>query len=130
MSSGSQNWRQEVDAVDYFGHQKKQQSVDSRRPVIRKIADLAGPGIAMQAVRLTNFNDALATYNGFYSAAPGAVSAPTPGAAFIGTVVGDAELGGVQTFTNLTTEAVYQRVFRRNPGDAATIYWGNWTVVG
>lgn len=135
---GQQNWRTEVDAGDYFGHQKKQLEVADRRPVIRKASDLVGPGIAPTAVRVTDFNNLLATYNGFFSSSRSA-NGPVPevGGAddgfdinpYVGTVSSDAELGGVQTFTNLDTEVTYRRVFRRNPADAATLYWGVWTVV-
>lgn len=125
----SQNWRIETNALDYFGHQQKQVSLNDRRPVIRKASDLVGPGVGAQAVRITNYNDLLATYNGFFSSEAGAAEAPTPDEPYVGFVSGDAELGGVQMFTNLETEVRYQRVFRRNPADAATIYWGSWTVL-
>ena len=125
-----QNWRIETDAEDYFRSQKKQLQVADRRPVIRRASDLVGPGIAATAVRITDFNDLLATYNGFFSSAAGAVNAPTPGEPYAGTVTSDAELGGVQMFTNLSTGVVYRRVFNRNPYDASTLYWGTWGVVG
>jgi hypothetical protein len=81
-------------------------------------------------VRLTDFNDILATYDGFFSAEDTALNSPVVGAGgFVGTVSGDAELGGVQIFTALDTEATYLRVFRRNPSDAATIYWGTWEII-
>lgn len=127
--SDSHNWRTEVNAVDYFGHQKKQLNVADRRPVIRRASDLVGPGVAATAVRITDYNDLLATYNGFFSSAPDALNAPGADDPYVGTVVSDAELGGVQMFTNLTTGVVYRRVFNRNPSDAATIYWGAWAAV-
>lgn len=125
-----QNWRTEVNAQDFFGNQKKQASLDNRRPVIRKPSDLVGPGIAANAIRLDDFNDHLATYDGFFSADVGALNAPNSTDAFVGTVTSDADLGGVQTFAGLTTQAAYQRVFNRNPSDEATIYWGSWEVIG
>lgn len=125
----AQDWRIPQTAEDYFGHQKKQVQFADRRPVIRRASDFVGPGIAASAVRLTDYNDLLATYNGFYASAPGAFNAPGADDAFVGTVSSDAELGGVQIFTNLATEARYQRVFRRNPSDAATIYWGAWVLI-
>lgn len=124
-----QNWRTETNAGDYFAHQKKQVQLENRRPVIRRASDLVGPGIAATAVRLTDFNDLLGTYDGFFSAASGALNAPN-GEGLVGTVVGDSELGGVQTFTGLTTAVTYQRIFTRNPGDAETIYWGTWETIG
>lgn len=128
--SGTQDWRIETDAQDYFGHQQKKLSVADRRPVIRKPSDLVGPGIAATAVRLTDFNDLLATYDGFFSADTDAINGPTNLEAYVGTVTSDSSLGGVQNFTGLTTGNKYQRVFNRNPGDAATIYWGAWELVG
>lgn len=125
----SQNWRTETDASDYFGNQKKRLALSDRKPVIRRASDLVGPGIAAQAVRITNYSDLLATYNGFYSSEAGATDAPTSGEAYVGFVSGDEELGGVQMFTNLDSEVRYQRVFRRNPSDPATIYWGSWAAL-
>jgi hypothetical protein len=127
--SGNQNWRTEIDAQDYFGHQQKKLQIADRRPVIRKASDLVGPGIGALAVRVTNFNDLLATYNGYYSAAVGALSAPNDTDTFVGATVSDAELGGIQTFTSLTTGVIYQRVFTRNPADASAVYWGDWQTV-
>lgn len=135
---GQQNWRTEIDAGDYFGHQKKQLEVADRRPVIRKPSDLVGPGIGANAVRVTDFNNLLATYNGFFSSSRSlngpVIEGSGPDAGYdinpyVGTVSSDAELGGVQTFTNIDTEVTYRRVFRRNPADAATLYWGDWVVV-
>jgi hypothetical protein len=123
-----QNWRTETDATDYFGHQKKKVQVSDRRPVIRKPSDLVGPGIAANAIRITDFNDHLATFDGFFAAAVGALNAPN-GEALVGFVSSDIELGGVQTFIGLTTGQTFQRVFNRNPSDAATLYWGDWEVL-
>lgn len=130
-----QNWRTEVTAEDYFLHQKKQMQVADRRPVIRRASDIVGPGISANATRLLDFNNVLATYNGFYSAAPGAINSPDFDSdpddwqAFVGTVSSDAELGGVQTFTGLDTAVVYQRVFKRSPSDASFLYWGIWVAI-
>lgn len=127
----SDNWRQEVDAEDYFGHQKKKLSVADRRPVIRRASDLVGPGIGASATRITDFNDLLATYNGYYSATPGARHAPNDAEAFVGHVVMDDTLGGRQVFTGLTSRSEYARVFVRNPGDPTnpdTILWGDWST--
>ena len=135
-----QDWTIETNAEDYFRHQKKQLQVSDRRPVIRRASDLVGPGLAATAVRVNDFNDILATYNGFFSAvvpaptiddpSPAArMSAPYDDESFVGWVAGDAELGGVQHMTGLTSEDRYQRVFRRNPYDAETIYWGSWVLL-
>lgn len=125
----SQNWRTPTDAEDYFGQQQKQMNVNNRRPVIRKASDLVGPGIGATAVRITNFNDLLAQYNGFFSAAAGADFAPTADQNYIGQTISDAELGGVQIFYGMETGTRYRRVFTRNPADYSTIVWGNWISV-
>jgi hypothetical protein len=127
--SGNQNWRTEINAGDYVGHQQKKLQIADRRPVIRKASDLVGPGIGATAVRITDFNDLLATYDGFFSADVGAVAAPNDTDTFVGTTSGDAELGGVQNFTSLTTGVIYQRVFTRNPADASALYWSDWQTV-
>lgn len=127
-----QNWRTEVDAIDHFGHQKKRVELEQRRPVIRKASDLVGPGIGASAVQVTDFNDTLATFNGFFSAIPGALNAPDaalPLAArepFVGTTSSDSALGGRQTVIGLETAFEYTRIFVRNPSDESSISWGVW----
>lgn len=124
--SGEQGWRTETNSGDYFGHQQKQAQLADRRPVIRKPSSLVGPGIAATAVRITNFNDELALYNGYFSAAPGALNAPNNTHTFVGYVVIDAELGGEQVFRSLDNGTQYVRVVRRNPSDPTSLSWGNW----
>lgn len=122
----NQNWRTEVNSGDYFSHQQKKLQIADRRPVIRKASDLVGPGIAPNSVRLTNFNDLLATYDGFFSADVGAASAPNDTDAFVGFVSSDTQLGGAQEFSSLSDGKVWQRVFTRSPLDPSAIYWGTW----
>lgn len=122
-----QNWRTDVTAGDYFLHQKKQSEIERRRPTIRAASDLVGPGIGANAVRLDDFNDLLATFNGYYSSAAGAAHAPTSAEAFVGHVVSDATLGGRQEFTGLTTGVEYTRTFTRSPIDPEALAWGDWT---
>lgn len=136
MSGESQNWRPEVTAADYFGHQRKQLSLADRRPLIRKASDLVGPGIASTAVRVTDWGgpsggagtdgSLLTVYNGFFSSAPGANGAPESTASYIGTVISDPDLGGVQHLVRLDTGGRYRRTFNRNPYDPHTLYWSNW----
>lgn len=125
------NWRTETNGADYFGNQKKRAELADRRPVPRKPSDIGlGPGISANAVRITDFNDTLATYDGFFSAGAGALNAPTVDDEFVGSVTSDSTLGGVQLFTALATEILYKRVFQRNPADPSTIYWGDWLNLG
>lgn len=122
----SQNWRIEKGAVDYFGHKQKQLDVADRRPVLRKASDLVGPGLGAFTTRLTNYNDILALYNGFFSSAPGAANAPNATEAFTGYVISDAEIGAQQVFRGLTSGTQFVRTALRNPADANSITWGNW----
>lgn len=130
----AQNWREETDALTYFGNRQKQGDIDARRPVIRRASDLAGPGINSTATRITDFNDALALYNGFFSAAPGAANEPTTTAplpiGFVGFVSSDSTLGGVQSFTDLATGDLYQRRFVRSEFDPTSITWFGWVKIG
>lgn len=121
-----QNWRTQTEATDYFGQRDKQLKVADRRPVIRRASDLVGPGIGSAATRVTDFNDLLATYDGFFSAAPGALNAPVGTGAFVFFVCSDSELGGVQLATRLSTNVQYRRVFVRNPSDPSTLSWSTW----
>lgn len=125
----TQNWRVETNAEDYLGHQKKQLQVADRRPVMRRASDLVGPGIAQTAVRITDFNDLLAQFNGFFSAGGDASNAPPVDQNYVGTVISDAEFGGVQQFFGMEDGELYRRIFTRNPGDASSISWGTWAVV-
>lgn len=128
----NQNWRTPVDAEDYFTSQQKKLNIADRRPVIRRPSDLVGPGIAADAVRITDWNDALATFNGFFSSAAGALNAPDlvrPAAdrsAVMGWVTGDPELGGIQEVRLLRDGLNFTRTFTRNPNDPSIITWSTW----
>lgn len=121
------DWRIETDADTYFTHQQKEVNLASRRPVPRKGSDLGlGPGLGANTVRIDDFSDLLATFNGYYSSAPDAENAPNETDAFVGYVVSDAEYGGRQVFTSLDTGVDYTRTFVRSPTDPEAIAWGAW----
>lgn len=124
----AENWPIITDAGDYFGQEKKKVSLEQRRPQIRKASDLVGPGIAATAVRITDFNDTLATYNGFFSAKAGALNAPNGTHDFVGYTVADSEFGGMQVFRSMTSAAQFVRMMRRNPGDPEFITWSSWVA--
>lgn len=122
----SQNWRTEVTGLDYLQHQKKQGQIDNRRPVIRKASDLVGPGISANATVISDFNDTLATFDGYFGAVAGAANAPTSGQAYVGIVTSDGDLGGMQVFYGMTDGGTYKRMFTRSPADATALSWGAW----
>ena len=127
--TGAENWRTETEATDYFGHQKKRVALDQRRPVIRRASDLVGPGIGAAAVRLTDLNDVLATFNGFYSCLATASNAPNATQSHIGFVSSDSEIGGIQMFYGMSDGIARRRIFTRNPADPSSIVWGTWAAV-
>lgn len=128
--SEESNWRQVVDASDYLGAQKKRLAMLERRPGARQLASLLGPGIVPQATRLIDFDEETALFNGFFSAAPGTPNAPNTTHAFIGYVVSDASLGGLQMFTSITSGVTYRRTFARNVNDPTWITWPTpWAAV-
>lgn len=127
------NWRTVTNGGDYLLHQKKSLAMADRRPVIRTPSDLVGPGINSNAVRLDDYNDLLATFNGYYASVPGASNAPDAylpeedRESFVGVVISDAELGGRQVFTGLTSGIEYSRTFNRSPTDPETLGWTSWS---
>lgn len=124
----AQNWREEVTATDYFAHRQKQLNLNDRRPQVRRASDIVGPGIGAQAVRITNFNDRLATFNGFFSAEANAMAGPTGDEAHVGFVSSDSELGGVQMFYGVESGTRYRRVFTRKTYAPDSILWGSWVA--
>lgn len=127
--SEEQNWRTPIDGQDYFGAQKKRLNMAERRPAPRRASDLVGPGIDAHAIRITNFNAPLATFNGYYSATSDALEAPPETSSWVVAVSSDAELGGVQVATALATNVAYRRTFIRNVFDPDALVWTAWVVV-
>lgn len=123
----SENWRIETNGFDYLQHQQKKGNLADRRPVIRKASDLVGPGIGSASTRVSDWNNLLATFNGYYSSAPGAINAPNATDAFVGYTISDAELGGRQVVTSLATGVEYKRTFNRSPTDPEALGWTVWT---
>lgn len=150
------NWRTQVTAQDFFGQQKKTLQVANRRPLIRQASDLVGPGIGSSATMITDWNDELATFNGYYSSGNagnlatgvGALHGPIPDAGhgnkdfhpYVGFVTMDSLLGGQQILYPVpvlaspivTSTAYWTRSFVRNPADPTTvssIQWGPWVFV-
>lgn len=123
----SENWRARVNAFDHFSQQQRRSDIEKRRPVPRRATDLGlGPGISASAVLVTNWNDLLAQYDGYFSSAVGAFGAPNDTEAFVGLTINDSTLGGVQQATGLVSGNHYRRVFRRNPSDSRSVSFAAW----
>lgn len=127
--------RPEVYAEDHFINQRKRVALNDRRPVIKQASDLVGPGIGIYARRITDYNDPLLTVNGFFSSTR-AAHGPSPDSTgpnagfdttpYVAVVISDAEIGGVQRLTALSTGAEYLRRFSRNVTDPESIMWTPW----
>lgn len=124
----AEDWTIPTDVHDFLGQAKRRREIDARDPGEPFARPEIGPGIRAEAVDVSNWNDQLATYNGTYASAPGALNAPTTNQAFIGETLMDPEFGGIQNAWPLVpgTTISYRRAFTRAPGDAATITWGAW----
>lgn len=142
----SDNWRIPTDAATYMGAQKKRAELEQRRPVVRRAADLVGPGIGGSAVVITDYNDTLALFDGYFASGNisatanaqgrGARNGPIPIVGgpwagydfnpYVGITAMDGVLGGTQRFTNVVSGNIYTRIFLRNPSDPTSVTFGSW----
>lgn len=128
MSNSEQNWRPQVTAEDFLQQSEKRLQFESRRPRLNRAADLVGPGISAYTRRLDDFDDDLATYDGYFSALADAANGPVA-ADLTGFVSSDEFFGGIQTFWTVDCEdgpTVYNRSFCRAPDDPTIITYSDW----
>lgn len=131
--------RTNITAEDYFLQQKKKLDLADRRPPSsRKISNRIGPAISKVTVRTEDYNALSTAYNGFYSSVRAKngpdveVSGPDQGFdinPYVGQTIMDAELGGWQEVTNLSTGVTYRRLGLRTPSLPELISWSVWSVV-
>lgn len=72
---GQTNWRISQNFTDWATDIEKRLMHEERRPT-PTARSLLGPGIAMTSGRLLDWNDAVATVNGFWWSSPGALNTP------------------------------------------------------
>lgn len=132
MSNAEKNWRPQTTGADYFQQAEKRLQFEERRPRINRPADLVGPGIDAYARALDDLDDALATFNGYYSALGTAANNPA-GVPLIGMVTNDVDLGGMQVFWpvgfSYGTGTRYERVFYRGGDDSSVTIFGSWVTI-
>lgn len=89
---------------------------EQRRPIVRKAADILGPGFAPFATVITDWNSDEAAFNGyFWSAAAADSNAPDTTSIWMGHCVSNGQYG-------------WQQVLAVDP--AATTYWTRiWSLV-
>lgn len=71
------NWPQpDQDPELYFRHQEKRILSEQRRPIVRKAADILGPGFAPYATQIDDWNADAAAFNGYFWSVGNADNAP------------------------------------------------------
>lgn len=127
--SGEQGYSPITTAGEYFQQNEKKTTFADRRANFSRASELVGPNISQYANRITDFNDPLATMNGFISAAEDALNGPVALSNLVGMVTSDAEFGGMQIVYPVSPgspAARYERMFYRAPLDPETINFGDW----
>ena len=92
----SRDWPIAQDADGYFRAQEKRMMHQERRPAPVSASDLLGPGFSQRAIELIDWNDEVATYNGYFYTLPGALHTPDPEYRWAGVVVAMDDSTGMQ----------------------------------
>lgn len=127
--AGAAGWPEATNPQQYLRQLDRRITIQERRAAATSAADLVGPGIAARAIQLYDWNDASATFNGFYYSMIGARHAPETGFEWNGTVTARADGSGTQHLVNPqgTAENLsYVRTFKQHPDDAEVVLWGAW----
>lgn len=115
-----------VDFNDWMRDQERRTIGQERRPAINTASDLLGPGIAPMAVFISDWNDDVTAFNGFFASDVGAINSPNPALAWIGYSLVDANGSGYQrVFSYSMVEGSTSRTFT-SPDGTTRIYsaWG------
>lgn len=131
---GSNSGRIEVNGLQVLTGMQKRIRQEERRPLIRTASDLLGPGLGPYAVRLMDFNDDAAVFNGLFYAEPGAQNGPDTNRYWMGQVIANADGYGYQRMAEFRAPAdplfapvEYIRTFT-SIGSARS--YGTWLRVG
>ena len=130
--SGAQNWGPQATPEKYFSDQAKRAAMSERRPRPAKAADLVGPGIGPTARPITDLNDPLALFNGYFTAEMGVLNGPNVASPMVIHVQMDAVNGGVQSAYPINFPGVhYERVVVRGVADPDTLsFLSGWRRIG
>ena len=90
---------------DWMNDAQRRMAAQERRRHISTAAELLGPGVAPQAVRVTDWNDEVFAFNGFYYCETGALNSPDDTKAWIGYSLADPDGNGVQILWTYVTVA-------------------------
>lgn len=83
---GQNSGRQPLTFGDWQGDIEKRALNAERRPQIRNASDLLGPGIAPNAVQLSDWDDEATAFNGLFYSEPGALHGPDNTSYWMGVV--------------------------------------------
>lgn len=133
---GSVQWRIPIEAEDWVNNVEKRIMHSERRPTVRTAADLLGPGIAPFAVEISDWNDEVTAFNGFWWSQPGAINSPDPtnNKWYMGRSEATEDGFGLQWATEFNNIAgdywppdTYIRRFF-DPGSAGTTSYSAWKI--
>lgn len=83
---GQNSGRQPLSFQDWQTDIEKRALSQERRPQIRNASDLLGPGIAANAVQLSDWDDEATAFNGLFYSEPGALNGPDNSSYWMGVV--------------------------------------------
>lgn len=96
----ARNWPEPLDGLSWMRQQERRQQHMERMPTVRSAADLLGPGLAAQAVRIMDWNEDATLFNGFFYSAPGAINSPDGALWWMGESLGTPDGYGYQRVVN------------------------------
>lgn len=135
----NENRRPIVTGSDWMRNVERRLLSQERRPVHASAAALLGPGIASQAVLISDWNNEVIGYNGFFYSQPGAINSPDSTMHWIGSSVVDADGAGIQQVVSYVTGTIgsglttpylgttWSRSFLSPPGQ--TPVFNGWAVL-
>lgn len=118
----SRNWPVAQTQADWMRQQEKRVLHQERRPSAASASDLLGPGFGPTAVELVDWNSDEAAFNGFFWSGPGAINSPDPNAYWLGTIISQDQLFGVQQIVERTGTRKYIRRFSGLGGSTVRSY--------
>lgn len=78
---------------------ERRMSTQERRVQISTASDLMGPGVGPNATEISDWNNEVIAFNGFYFSAPGSINSPDPAEAWMGFSIADPDGVGYQRVT-------------------------------
>jgi hypothetical protein len=90
------NWPVAVTGQDWVHQTEKRISHEERRPLVRRAADLLGPGLGPRCIRIVDWNADETAFNGFFYSEPGSLNSPDTDVYWMGQVICNDDGFGIQ----------------------------------